>query len=106
MDVFFFFYKTVSVETSYIINAVTMTRREADGVRRVAELKMLIFSLGVTRMEMIRNEHVKGRGSTSRTVRSVTKERRCRYGFGHAQIKGGVWGMSHKNLYKVECIVY
>ena len=49
----------------------------------VAELKMLRFSLGVTRMEKIRNEHVRGTAQVGH-VSDKVREERLRW-FGHVQ---------------------
>ena len=51
----------------------------------VAELKMLRFSLGVTRMDKIRNEYIRGTAQVGRFVEK-TREARPRW-FGHVRRK-------------------
>ena len=43
----------------YGLETVALTKRQ-DAEMKVAELKMLRFSLGVTRMDKIRNEYIRG----------------------------------------------
>ena len=47
------------------LKTVALTKRQ-DADEKVAELKMLRFSLGVTRMDNIRNEYVIGTGQVGR----------------------------------------
>ena len=55
---------------------------EKTGVEmKVAELKMLRFSLGVTRMDKIRNEYIRGTEQVGR-FREKTRQARLRW-FGH-----------------------
>ena len=52
----------------YGLETVALTKRQ-EAEMEVAELKMLRFSLGVTRMDKIRNEYIKGQvNSTGGTV--------------------------------------
>ena len=51
----------------------------------VAELKMLRFSLGVTRMDKIRNEYIRGTAQVGR-VGEKTREARLRW-YGHVRRK-------------------
>ena len=45
----------------YGLETVALTKRQ-EAEMEVAELKMLRFSLGVTRMDNIRNEYIRGTG--------------------------------------------
>ena len=76
-------YKTVvRPAMMYGLEAVAMTKRQ-EAELEVAELKMLRFSLGVTRVDKIRNEYV--RGSTRvRRLGDKVREARLRW-FGHVQ---------------------
>ena len=68
----------------YGLETVALTiRQEAE--MEVAELKMLRFSLGVTRMDRIRNEYIRGAAHVGR-VGEKTREARLRW-YGHAQRK-------------------
>ena len=58
---------------------VLMKRQEAE--MEVAELKMLRFSLGVTRMDKIRNEYIRGTAQVGR-FGEKTREARLRW-YGH-----------------------
>ncbi|KAF7662302.1 hypothetical protein LDENG_00238980 [Lucifuga dentata] len=61
----------------YGLEAVAlMKRREAE--LEVAELKMLRFSLGVTRMDKIKNEYIRGTAQVRRFGNKVREARlRC-----------------------------
>lgn len=59
-----------------------MTKRQEKELE-VAELKMLRFSLGVTRMDRIRNEHIRGTAQVGQFVDKV-REARLRW-FGRMQ---------------------
>ena len=59
-----------------------MTKRQ-EAELEVAELKMLRFSLGVTRMDTIRNEHVRGTVQVGQ-FSHIVREERLRW-FGHVQ---------------------
>ena len=64
----------------YGLETVALTnRQEAD--MEVAELKMLRFSLGVTRMDKIRNEYIRGTAQVGR-FGEKTREARLRW-YGH-----------------------
>ena len=49
----------------YGLETVALTKRQ-EAEMEVAELKMLRFSLGVTRMEKIRNEYIRGTAQVGR----------------------------------------
>ena len=49
----------VRPEMLYVLETVALTKRQ-EAEMEVAELKMLRFSLGVTRMDKIRNEYIRG----------------------------------------------
>ena len=59
-----------------------MTKRQ-EAELEVAELKMLRFSLGVTRMDRIRNEYVRGTVQVGQ-FSHIAREERLRW-FGHVQ---------------------
>ncbi|KAK3534599.1 hypothetical protein QTP86_016751 [Hemibagrus guttatus] len=76
-------YKTV-VRPAMLYGLETVSlrkRQEAD--LEVAELKMLRFSLGVTRLDRIRNEYIRGTAHVGRLGDKV-REARLRW-FGHVQ---------------------
>ena len=59
-------YKTVVRPAMlYGLEAVALTKRQEVELE-VAELKMLRFSLGVTRMDRIRNEYIRGTAQVGR----------------------------------------
>ena len=74
-------YKTVvRPNMLYGLEAVDLTKRQ-EAELEVAEMKMLRFSLGVTRMDRIRNEYVRG---TAHVGQVGDKVREARLGwFGH-----------------------
>uniref|UniRef100_A0A8C4NFF6 ribonuclease H n=1 Tax=Eptatretus burgeri TaxID=7764 RepID=A0A8C4NFF6_EPTBU len=74
-------YKTVVRPAMlYGLEAVARTKRQ-EAELEVAELKMLRFSLGVTRMDRIRNEYIRGTAQVGRFGDKV-REARLRW-FGH-----------------------
>ena len=58
----------------YVLETVALTKRQ-EAEMEVAELKMLRFSLGVTRMDKIRNEYIRG---TAQVGREKTRHARLR----------------------------
>ena len=66
----------------YGLETLAIGRRQ-EAELEVAELKMLRFSLGVTRMDRIRNEVIRGTTQTGR-LGGKAREARLRW-FGHAQ---------------------
>ena len=62
----------------YGLEMVALTKRQE---MEVAELKMLRFSLGVTRMDKIRNEYIRGTAQLGR-FGEKTREARLRW-YGH-----------------------
>ena len=68
----------------YGLETVALTKRQ-EAEMEVAELKMLRFSLGVTRMHNIRNEYIRG---TAQVVKfgEKTREARLRW-YGHLRRK-------------------
>ena len=60
-------YNKVAVRPAmvYGLDTVALTKRQ-EAEMEVAELKMLRFSLGVTRMDQIRNEYIRGTGQVGR----------------------------------------
>ena len=69
----------------YGLETVALTKRQ-EAEMEVAELKMLRFALGVTRMDKIRNEYIRGRAQVGR-VGEKTREARLRW-YGHVLRKG------------------
>ncbi|KAK3567244.1 hypothetical protein QTP86_015085 [Hemibagrus guttatus] len=66
----------------YGLETVSMRKRQESELE-VAELKMLRFSLGVTRLDRIRNEYIRGTAHVGRLGEKV-REARLRW-FGHVQ---------------------
>ncbi|KAK3546857.1 hypothetical protein QTP86_003757 [Hemibagrus guttatus] len=66
----------------YGLETVSLRKRQESELE-VAELKMLRFSLGVTRLDRIRNEHIRGTAHVGRLGDKV-REARLRW-FGHVQ---------------------
>ena len=64
----------------YRLETVALTKRQ-EAEMEVAELKMLQFSLGVTRMHKIRNEYIRGTAQVGR-FREKTREARLKW-YGH-----------------------
>ena len=68
----------------YGLETVALTKRQ-EAEMEVAELKMLRFSLGVTRMDKIRNEYIRG---TAQVGKFGEKTREARLGwYGHLRRK-------------------
>ena len=68
----------------YGLETVTLTKRQ-EAEMEVAELKMLRFSLGVTRMDKIRNEYIRGTAQVGK-FGEKTREARLRW-YGHLRRK-------------------
>ncbi|KAK3569875.1 hypothetical protein QTP86_006750 [Hemibagrus guttatus] len=66
----------------YGLETVSLRKRQESELE-VAELKMLRFSLGVTRLDRIRNEYIRGTAHVGRLTDKV-REARLRW-FGHVQ---------------------
>ena len=64
----------------YGLETVALTKRQ-EAEMEVAELKMLRFSLGVTRMDKIRNEYIRGTAQVGK-FGEKTREARLRW-YGH-----------------------
>ncbi|KAK3537054.1 hypothetical protein QTP70_000286 [Hemibagrus guttatus] len=79
----------------YGLETVSLRKRQESELE-VAELKMLRFSLGVTRLDRIRNEYIRGTAHVGRLGDKV-REARLRW-FGHVQRReiGNVVG--HENI--------
>ena len=76
-------YKTVVRPAMlYGLEAVALTKKQ-EAELEVAEMRMLRFSLGVTRMDKIRNEFIRGSSHVARFGHKV-REARLRW-FGHVQ---------------------
>ncbi|KAK3552523.1 hypothetical protein QTP86_013248 [Hemibagrus guttatus] len=76
-------YRTV-VRTAILYGLETVSlRKRQESELEVAELKMLRFSLGVTRLDRIRNEYIRGTAHVGRLGDKV-REDRLRW-FGHVQ---------------------
>ncbi|KAK3570098.1 hypothetical protein QTP86_010972 [Hemibagrus guttatus] len=71
----------------YGLETVSLRKRQESELE-VAELKMLRFSLGVTRLDRIRNEYIRGTAHVGRLGDKV-REARLRW-FGHVQRREGV----------------
>ena len=69
---------------SYGLETVALTKRQ-EAEMEVVELKMLRFSLGVTRMDEIRNEYIRGSAQVGR-FGEKTRETRLRW-YGHVRRK-------------------
>ena len=68
----------------YGLETVALTKRQ-EAEMEVAELKMLRFSLGVTRMDKIRNEYIRGTAQVGK-FGEKTREARLRW-YGHLRRK-------------------
>ena len=66
------------------LETVALTKRQ-EAEMEVAELKMLRFSLGVTRMDKIRNEYIRGTAQVGK-FGEKTREARLRW-YGHLRRK-------------------
>ena len=74
---------------SYGLETLALTKRQ-EAEMEVAELKMLRFSLGVTRMDKIRNEYIRGTAQVEK-FGEKTREARLRW-YGHLRrIDDGYW---------------
>ncbi|KAK3530982.1 hypothetical protein QTP70_007794 [Hemibagrus guttatus] len=73
----------------YGLETVSLRKRQESELE-VAELKMLRFSLGVTRLDRIRNEYIRGTAHVGRLGDKV-REARLRW-FGHVQ-RREIWGL-------------
>ena len=79
------------------METVALTKRQKAEME-VAELKMLRFSLGVTRMDKIRNDYIRG---TSQVGRFGEKTREARLGWhGHARRKDD--GYIRRRMLRIE----
>ena len=67
-----------------LLETVALTKRQ-EAEMEVAELKMLRFSLGVTRMDKIRNEYIRGTAQVGK-FGEKTREARLRW-YGHHRRK-------------------
>ena len=72
----------------YGLETVALTKRQ-EAEMEVAELKMLRFSLEVTRMETIRNEYIRGTSQVGR-VGEKTREAKL-WWYGHVRRKDDGW---------------
>ncbi|KAK3506556.1 hypothetical protein QTP70_009082 [Hemibagrus guttatus] len=85
----------------YGLETVSLRKRQESELE-VAELKMLRFSLGVTRLDRIRNEYIRGTAHVGRLGDKV-REARLRW-FGHVQRREsdeevmGKFGVKERNL--------
>ncbi|KAK3552554.1 hypothetical protein QTP86_014821, partial [Hemibagrus guttatus] len=75
----------------YGLETVSLRKRQESELE-VAELKMLRFSLGVTRLDRIRNEYIRGTAHVGRLGDKV-REARLRW-FGHVQRREDSYGQS------------
>ena len=82
---------------SYGLETVALAKRQ-EAEMEVAELKMLRFSLGVTRMDEIRNEYIRGSAQVGR-FGEKTRETRLRW-YGHERRKddGYIWARLTKTV--------
>ncbi|KAK3508896.1 hypothetical protein QTP70_013717 [Hemibagrus guttatus] len=74
----------------YGLETVSLRKRQESELE-VAELKMLRFSLGVTRLDRIRNEYIRGTAHVGRLGDKV-REARLRW-FGHVQRRENLYNM-------------
>ncbi|KAK3570840.1 hypothetical protein QTP86_028269, partial [Hemibagrus guttatus] len=72
----------------YGLETVSLRKRQESELE-VAELKMLRFSLGVTRLDRIRNEYIRGTAHVGR-LGDKDREDRLRW-FGHVQRRERIW---------------
>ncbi|KAK3549019.1 hypothetical protein QTP70_025091, partial [Hemibagrus guttatus] len=82
----------------YGLETVSLRKRQESELE-VAELKMLRFSLGVTRLDRIRNEYIRGTAHVGRLGDKV-REARLRW-FGHVQrrdMPSSVQDVSYENI--------
>ncbi|KAK3532054.1 hypothetical protein QTP86_003542 [Hemibagrus guttatus] len=93
-------YKTV-VRPAMLYGLETVSlRKRQDSELEVAELKMVWFSLGVTRLDRIRNEYIRGTAHVGRLGDKV-REDRLRW-FGHVQRRETQWRAAY-GLFGVMC---
>ncbi|KAK3552900.1 hypothetical protein QTP86_028010 [Hemibagrus guttatus] len=85
----------------YGLETVSLRKRQESELE-VAELKMLRFSLGVTRLDRIRNEYIRGTAHVGRLGDKV-REARLRW-FGHVQRREAPSGFSQKEKKPTESI--
>ncbi|KAK3565881.1 hypothetical protein QTP86_019641 [Hemibagrus guttatus] len=78
----------------YGLETVSLRRRQESELE-VAELKMLRFSLGVTRLDRIRNEYIRGTAHVGRLGDKV-REARLRW-FGHVQRRENGYFMERRS---------
>ncbi|KAK3567016.1 hypothetical protein QTP86_008960 [Hemibagrus guttatus] len=83
----------------YGLETVSLRKRQESELE-VAELKMLRFSLGVTRLDRIRNEYIRGTAHVGRLGDKV-REARLRW-FGHVQRRDNA--LSHGDFGDVGCV--
>ncbi|KAK3521531.1 hypothetical protein QTP70_009026 [Hemibagrus guttatus] len=79
----------------YGLETVSLRKRQESELE-VAELKMLRFSLGVTRLDRIRNEYIRGTAHVGRLGDKV-REARLRW-FGHVQRRESITVISHMGV--------
>ncbi|KAK3528732.1 hypothetical protein QTP70_010392 [Hemibagrus guttatus] len=79
----------------YGLETVSLRKRQESELE-VAELKMLRFSLGVTRLDRIRNEYIRGTAHVGRLGDKV-REARLRW-FGHVQRRESSGGGRHPTM--------
>ncbi|KAK3556334.1 hypothetical protein QTP70_007104 [Hemibagrus guttatus] len=79
----------------YGLETVSLRKRQESELE-VAELKMLRFSLGVTRLDRIRNEYIRGTAHVGRLGDKV-REARLRW-FGHVQRRDNYFACDVKNV--------
>ncbi|KAK3520129.1 hypothetical protein QTP70_014637, partial [Hemibagrus guttatus] len=78
----------------YGLETVSLRKRQESELE-VAELKMLRFSLGVTRLDRIRNEYIRGTAHVGRLGDKV-REARLRW-FGHVQRRESLAGLDARS---------
>ncbi|KAK3521000.1 hypothetical protein QTP86_001622 [Hemibagrus guttatus] len=83
----------------YGLETVSLRKRQESELE-VAELKMLRFSLGVTRLDRIRNEYIRGTTHVGRLGDKV-REARLRW-FGHVQRRENHWAAPGITLHHSE----
>ncbi|KAK3568664.1 hypothetical protein QTP86_011458 [Hemibagrus guttatus] len=86
----------------YGLETVPLRKRQESELE-VAELKMLRFSLGVTRLDRIRNEYIRGTAHVGRLGDKVW-EARLRW-FGHVQRREnlGYGALDNQNVFDLSC---